>query len=435
MLHLLRKFIPKPILKIYHWTLAQVSSIIYRMPSNDLFVIGVTGTNGKSSTTQFIAQILEGLGQNVGYTSTAGFMIAGREIENRMKITMPGRFYLQKLMRQMVRSGCKYAVIETSSQGIDQYRHLGINYDLALITNLTPEHIEAHGGFENYKRAKGKLFEHLMSRKRKTLDRELVSKTSVLNADDEHFEYFDEFSADKKFYYSWQRDFGSVNFVGKVDKINAKGSEIKVNDLHADLKLRARFQLENMLAAIATVAAIGYPLEDVLDATEKIEPLPGRFEFINKGQPFDVIVDYAYEPEALKALFESVAMLKPKRLIGIHGSAGGGRDTSRRYKIGRLAAEREDIVIVTNEDPYDEEPRSIIEQVAKGARDAGKTDDKDLYLVDDRQEAINLAVKLAHQNDAIIVTGKGSEPVMAVAGGKKVPWSDRAAVEKALSML
>ncbi|MDP2631439.1 MAG: UDP-N-acetylmuramoyl-L-alanyl-D-glutamate--2,6-diaminopimelate ligase [Candidatus Uhrbacteria bacterium] len=435
MMHLLRKITPKKVIQLYHWVLALVSAVLYGMPSNDIFVIGVTGTNGKSSTTQFIANILTELGETVGYTSTAGFNIAGREIENRMKITMPGRFYLQKLLRQMVRTNCKYAVVETSSQGIDQYRHLGINYDIAVFTNLTPEHIEAHGGFDEYKKAKGKLFAHLTNRKKKKLNKKLVSKISVLNADDDNFKYFDGFNADSKLYFSWTGNKSDSRVVAKINSIDLSGATLLINGEKVKLKLVAKFQLQNILAAISTVVAMGFSLPEVLKAAEKIQPLPGRFELVDCGQPFSVIVDYAYEPVALSALYESAKLLKPKRVIGVHGSAGGGRDISRRYKIGRLAAQMEDVVIVTNEDPYDEDPRSIIEEVASGARDGGKLDGDDLFLVDDRQEAIELAISLAEKGDAVLLTGKGSEPVMAVARGKKITWSDHAAAKKALVKL
>ncbi|MEK7183105.1 MAG: cyanophycin synthetase, partial [Patescibacteria group bacterium] len=161
----------------------------------------------------------------------------------------------------------------------------------------------------------------------------------------------------------------------------------------------------------------------------------GRYEKIDVGQPFSVIVDYAYEPYALKALFAAVKQAGAERVIGVHGSAGGGRDVARRPLIGKLAAEEEAIVIVTNEDPYDEDPAEIMKQVADGARTAGKVDGKDLFVVEDRQTAIDKAMALAKPGDAVVITGKGSEPVMAVAGGKKIPWNDKEAALKALSKI
>ncbi|MFA5946358.1 MAG: UDP-N-acetylmuramoyl-L-alanyl-D-glutamate--2,6-diaminopimelate ligase [Patescibacteria group bacterium] len=415
MLHRLKKFVPKPLLQAYHFALAKLAEAVYRHPSEKLIVIGVTGTNGKSSTVNFIAQILTELGETVGYTSTAGFSIAGKEIENKMKMTMPGRFYLQKILAEMVKERCVYAVIETSSQGLDQFRHLGINYDVAVFTNLTPEHIEAHGGFDNYKKAKGKLFEHLTARPHKKFEGHEVPKTIVVNGDDEHSAYFASFPADKHV---------SFSFAEKVIRV---GDIVHPVD---QLPLRAEFEQKNALAAIATVESLGFPLKKVLDAARTLKPLAGRFEKIECGQPFAVVVDYAYEPYALQALFEAVG--ESSRIIGVHGSAGGGRDIARRPLIGKLSAEHEAIVIVTNEDPYDEDPRSIIEAVAEGARQAGKIENSNLFLVDDRREAIRKALSLARAGDAVLITGKGSEPVMAVAGGQKIAWDDRQVVREIL---
>ena len=431
--------IPKPLLQAYHFSLAKLSALVYGYPSNKMIVIGVTGTNGKSSTVQFIEQMLSATGAKVGFTTTAGFKIAGEEIENKMKMTMPGRFYLQSLLFKMVKAGCDYAIIETSSQGIEQYRHLGINYDVAVFTNLTPEHIESHGGFENYKKAKGKLFEHLIGSKKKTINKKLIEKVSVLNADDEHSSYYSKFKADKTVWFRFGANeendgdlMSDVHLAARVLSHSKSGVKMEINGLEFKLKLRADFQLKNSLAAMGTLVGMGIPLRDVVDVAEKIIPLAGRFELIDQGQDFTVIVDYAYEPYAIEALLGSVKALKPKRIIGVHGSAGGGRDVARREPIGRLAGEQEDIVVVTNEDPYDEDPMEIIEQVAKGARSAGKKDGKNLFLVEDRTKGIEQAIAMAKSGDAVILTGKGNEPVIAVAGGKKLPWSDKQAAINAI---
>lgn len=415
MLHAIKKMIPKPLLQLYHYMLAKVAAFIYRYPSEDLIVIGVTGTNGKSSTVQFIAQILTEMGHKVGYTTTAGFFIAGEEIENKMKMTMPGRFYLQQLVKNMVKAGCEYAIVETSSEGIKQFRHLGINYDVAVLTNLTPEHIESHGSFEQYRLAKGQLFSHLTNMRRKKIDGEKVQKVSVVNIDDEHADFFTAYEADDLITFSW----------------SSKEANIKARTLQTPLQ--AKFQMMNAAGAVAAVVAAGLDQPSVIKAAKQLKSIPGRFESIDKNQPFNVIVDYAYEPYALEALYEAVGHLKPERLIGVHGSAGGGRDKSRRFVIGKLAAEKEDVVIVTNEDPYDEDPREIIEEVARGAIEGGKIEDKNLHLIDDRQDAIDKAMELAREGDVVVLTGKGSEPVMAVAAGKKVPWSDKEAALKALA--
>jgi UDP-N-acetylmuramoyl-L-alanyl-D-glutamate--2,6-diaminopimelate ligase len=431
LISILRRYIPKPIFIAYHLALAYAANVRYRSPSDSMIVIGITGTNGKSSTVNFAAQILTTLGYKVGYTSTAGFTIAGREIVNAMKMTMPGRFALQKLLREMVDAGCQYVIVETSSQGLVQNRHVGVNYDVGVFTNLTPEHIESHRGFENYKKAKGIFFAHLGGGKRKRMNGRIVPKVNVVNADDEHASFYAAFSADRHMTYGFTGDQNDDHLVAHVRYPSPAGVILSVNGVDITLPLLALFEHKNALAAIAAVVAAGIPLRDAVIAAAKLRSVPGRFETIDCGQLFTVIVDYAYEPYALLALYDSLPEHEG-RVIGIHGSAGGGRDVARREKMGRLVAEHEDFVIVTNEDPYEEDPRVIIEAVAKGAREFGKVDGESLFTIDDRQEAIDFAIDHAKDGDIVLVTGKGSESVMAVKGGS-VPWDDRTAVRSALA--
>lgn len=434
MLHWLRQHIPFRLLLPYHWVLAQFAALVYGFPSRKLIVVAVTGTKGKSSTVQFTAQLLERLGQKVGYSGTAGFSIAGKKIENRLKMTMPGRFYLQKLLRSMVHEGCRYALVETTSQGLVQYRHVGINVDVAVFTNLSPEHIEAHGGFEAYKQAKAILFKHLHRRPTKTFDGVIVPKTIIVNADDSAAAYYASFGAARTVHFGWE-DEGTRDMVPRDVMRDETGMHMTIDGVPFFIPLIAPFEQTNALCAIAIVRALGFPLQGVANAAGALRSIAGRFERVDAGQPFHVIVDYAYEPRSLQVLLEAVEQLKPNRVIGVHGSAGGGRDVARREKIGRFAGEHEDIVIVTNEDPYDDDPRSIIDAVAAGARAVGKKDNVDLFTIDDRSEAIEQAIQLAQPGDVVMITGKGSEPVMAVAGGKKIPWDDRAEARHALAGL
>ncbi|MBU0614301.1 hypothetical protein KJ766_03425, partial [Patescibacteria group bacterium] len=288
--------------------------------------------------------------------------------------------------------------------------------------------------FEAYKRAKGKLFKHLTQMPDKKHDSEEVLKIGVVNDDDSHVDYFASFPADRTIRFSWEKDCksGRDTLCASYQKKEPLCAELVVNEIVFKLNLAAEYQHKNAFAAISAVNGLGFSLSEIASAAEKLKPLAGRFECIEMGQDFSVIVDYAYEPYAIKALLKSVKDLHPKRIIGIHGSAGGGRDIARRSEIGKLAGKHEDIVIVTNEDPYDEDPRNIIEMVGQGAKEAGKVQDKDLFLIDDRAQAIAFAISKAQSGDAIIITGKGNEPVIAVANGKKIPWSDRKSAEKAI---
>ena len=433
LLRKIKSLVPSPIVAQYHHALAGIAEVVYRHPSDEMIVVGVTGTSGKSSTVSFLAQILTTLGYTVGYTSTAGFNIAGKDTVNAMKMTMPGRFTLQRLLRSMVDAKCTVAIVETSSQGLIQYRHVGVNYDVALFTKLTPEHIEAHGGFENYKKAKGILFKHLTARSKKTVGGKLIPKVNVVNTDDEHAAYYASFRADRRIGFGFSGTPGTDQLVAYVEHHDReRGVTLSVNGVETSLSLMADFEHKNALAAVAGAVAIGVPLADAMRAAALLHSVPGRFESIEAGQPFMVIVDFAFEPFALQALYRSLPPGRTGRIIGVHGSTGGGRDAARRVEIGRLAAQNEDIVIVTNEDPYDEDPRVIIDAVAAGARTHGKIDDETLFVIDDRREAIEKAMHIARTGDIVLITGKGSEPVMVVASGK-IPWDDRDEARRALA--
>lgn len=437
----LKNLLPPAALDVYHRGMARAAAAWYGNPSERLFVIGVTGTNGKSSTVQFIGRTLENAGYRIGWTSTAGFKVGGREWANDKKMTMLGRFQTQKLLRQMLDTGCTHAIVETSSQGVTQHRHVGINYDVAVWTNLTPEHIEAHGGFENYKKAKGAFFAHVMAgKKKRDADGSARVKMSVVNVDADHAPYFLSFPADRRYGYGVQGKSLPANVLGApfapvtaegLD-VRADGSSFTVEGHAFTLKPIGLFNVYNILAAIATCRAAGLAWEPLRRAVAKLEPVPGRLEFIDAGQAFPVVVDYAYEPAALNACFDAIAPLVTGRIIHVLGSAGGGRDVARRPILGDLSARRAGISIVTNEDPYDDAPDRIIDQVAEGALKAGKKDGVNLFRILDRQDAIDAAVSMAKPGDLVLITGKGSEPVMAVANGKTVPWDDRDAVRRAL---
>ncbi len=445
---IIKKFIPRFLLRWYHKILALAANVFYGFPSNKLIVIGVTGTNGKSTTVHLIAKMFEGAGFKVGATSTVGFKVAGEECLNKKKMTMLGRFALQKLLRRMVAAGCRYAVIETSSQGVEQFRHLGVNYDVAVFTNLTPEHIEAHGGFKNYKKAKGKFFQHLTAKPRKIIDGKVVSKVSVVNLDDEHAEYFAEFSADEKYGYGINFQFPISNFQisskfqvpsSKLIKaenmaLGSNGVDFTVRGVPFHLNLLGEFNIYNSLAAAAVGLSQGLSLDTISKSLEKVRGVPGRMEFVDEGQNFKVLVDYAPEPESMKKLYETVRssafVSSGGKIIHVLGSAGGGRDKSRRPVLGRIAAENADYVIITNEDPYDEDPLEIINQVAVGA--VGKVESVNLFKILDRGEAIAKALGLARENDLVIITGKGSEQAICVANNKKIPWDDREKVREIL---
>lgn len=457
---LIKKFIPRFLLRWYHKTLALAANLFYGFPSNKLIVIGVTGTNGKSTAVHLIAKMFEGAGFKVGATSTVGFKIAGEECLNKKKMTMLGRFALQKLLRQMVAAGCRYAIVETSSQGVEQFRHLGVNYDVAVFTNLTPEHIEAHGGFENYKKAKGKFFAHLTAKPKKVIDGKVAPKVSVVNIDDEYAEYFANFLADEKIKYGIKNQ-AAIRAENVAFRNN--GADFSVQGVPFHLNLMGEFNVYNALAAACVGLSQGLTLNEIAKLLDQVPAVPGRMEFIDEGQNFKILVDYAPEPASMEKLYETVRgsgfVASGGKIIHVLGSAGGGRDKSRRPILGKIAAENADYVIITNEDPYDENPEEIINQVAAGATSpatplrsaqginlspeqennasaskAGglKTEGVNLFKILDRGEAITKALSLARENDLVIITGKGSEQAICVANNKKISWDDRKKVREIL---
>jgi UDP-N-acetylmuramoyl-L-alanyl-D-glutamate--2,6-diaminopimelate ligase len=443
-LNLAKKFIPKgtflALQPAYHFVLAWLASVWYGRPSEKMIVIGVTGTTGKTTTIFLIENILKTAGIKAGSVSTAIFSDGEKTLMNDQKMTMPGRFFTQKLLRQMLKNRCAVAIVETTSQGIEQFRHRFINYDILVFTGLYPEHIEAHGGFENYKKAKGKLFAHLKAcRKKKTsglfaLSSEMlrtsenVLKTIIVNADDEHASHFLSFWADRKVAFGIKNNSADIKAQNII--FNASGLYFNADGLEFRTGLLGEFNVINSLAAISAAKSLNIPDEKIKAGLEKIIGVPGRLEKISNKKGITIIVDYAFEPNAMSKLYATVKSIPHERIIHVLGSCGGGRDKSRRPKLGKLAGKKADLVIVTNEDPYDEDPMEIIDEVAAGAED--KRENINIWKILDRREAIKKALSLAQKNDLVLVTGKGNEQVICVANGQKIFWDDRKIIREIL---
>ncbi|MDO8509788.1 MAG: UDP-N-acetylmuramyl-tripeptide synthetase [bacterium] len=420
-----------------HFLIACFAYWRYGRPARKLIVVGVTGTKGKSTTCRLVASVLEAGGYKVGMLSTVEFQIAEKRWSNDKKMTMLGLGQIQKMLRDMVHAGCQYVVVETSSEGILQYRHFGLHYDIAVFTNLGSEHSERHGGFENLKADKGKMFAGL-DEPRKKLFGKIIEKIIIANTDDAQSAYFLNFKADQKWTFGLQKNNSNNNVFGQIIASDENGMDFSVNGKSYHLNIIGEFNVYNALAAIAVGQSIGMKEDKIASGLNAVRQVAGRMEFIDAGQSFKLVVDYAHEPMSLRALFETLRKLvapKNGRVIGIIGSDGGGRDVSKRAKMGSVTGELADIVIITDVNCFDEDPATIAEMLAEGARAVGKKDQENLFVEIDRRRAIELACQMAGPNDVIAITAKGTEPCIVVANGVRIPWDDRQVAKEILKKL
>lgn len=432
----IKKIIPERWIATYHKLFAQYAARKFNYPSNKLIVIGVTGTKGKSTTCNAIWHVLTQAGYKVGMTTTVNFRIGDRQELNSTKMTMLGRTQLQQMLQEMIDAGCQYAVVETSSEGVKQFRHLGINYDVAVFTNLHPEHLDAHGGLEPYTQAKLEFFRHVSASPRKQQNNTTVPKAAVINADvDASDRFITAAQVPTKVIWTQQDPPApQANVVVRNSRGTPEGVAFEIGEYTFTSQLHGEWNIGNLVSAIGVGITQGMSYPQLVEAIQTVPPIPGRMELINEGQPFTVVVDYAYEPVSLELLYtywrEQVG--PDAKLITLISSTGGGRDVWRRPVNGKTAVEHCDYVIATNEDPYNEDPAVIINQVAAGALEAGAKEGENFWRVLDRTEAIRQACSLAKPGDVVFLTAKGAEQKMCVAKGKKIDWDDRAVVRQIL---
>lgn len=426
----LKRFIPEAILKSlrpsYHGSVAVIASSYFGHPSEKLVVIGVTGTGGKSTTVNILAHILNSNQIRTGFVTTTNYSYGGDIYINKHGLSMPSPWMLQKQMKEMVKEGCRYAVIECTSEGLAQNRHLGISFDGALFTNLSPAHIDSHGSFENYKHAKGKLFEALEKSPKK---RKIIG----VNLDDAEWKYFSSFKATEKFgvtAHSPKEGLGEMNVftVGEVEQTTT--NKFKIQDTYFTLKLPGMFNAYNAMMAIATANSFGLSLENASSALENFKGVPGRMESIANNKGFEIIVDYACEPTPLKEALKTAKGLTSGRLIHVFGSTGGHRDVEKRFLFGRLSAQYADVCIVTNDDVYNSDPEKIAQDILTGIHEINSA--KNTYKILDRKEAISKALEIAKEGDLVFFTGKGSEQFLVKPGNTRIAWDEREEIRKLL---
>ncbi|MBI4088815.1 UDP-N-acetylmuramyl-tripeptide synthetase [Candidatus Kaiserbacteria bacterium] len=385
---------------LYHYLLAGAGALWYRFPSRVLYVVGVTGTKGKTSTIELIAAILEEAGYRVALANTSRFKIAGASERNLTRHSMLGRTRLQRFLRRAVDAKCEYAVIEMTSEGARQFRHAFIDIDALIFTNLSPEHIESHGSYEKYIEAKVSLARAL---ERRNADKHII----VANRDDVEASRFLAARVGVKCAY------GASD--ARPYATNAEGSDLTWRGVTIRLKLPGEFNILNALAAATFAESRGIARETIRKALEKCTLMPGRMERIDEGQNFSVIVDYAHTADSLERAYSIYAGVKK---VCIQGGTGGGRDRAKRRVMGEIADRHCAHIILTTEDPYDEDPENIANDVAGGIRN------RPYEFILDRREAIRKAFRLAEKGSAVFITGKGTDPCIMGPKGTRIPWSD-----------
>lgn len=404
--------------EIYRRTRVKVVSARYGNPARDLRVIAVTGTNGKTTTANYINEILKEAGLKTAMFTTAVIEVAGERQLNDLNATVGSTARMQRFFRDAKRAKVDYVVLEITSHALHQHKLATVPIEVAVMTNLTQDHLDYHKTMKGYAEAKSRLFKN-------------EPRFIVLNRDDEWFDYFNKFPAgSQKITYGTHEESEA-----KIDRVKLyrKGSEARLvidhqTKLELATALPGKFNVYNMTAAAATAYILGIKRSDIVEGVANLEGVPGRFERVVEGKEYDVIVDYAHTSDALEKLLESVKATTKNRVILVFGACGD-RDKTKRPVMGEIAAKLADRVILTDEESYNEDPEAIRRMIYEGIEQAsgtGKTTE-----IADRRDAIKKALDIATKGDTILITGMGHEQFRIV-NGEKLPWNDGDVVRELL---
>ena len=413
---------------------ARLSAAYFGYPSRKLQVIGVTGTDGKTTTSTLIYSILRAAGRNAGLISTIRAEIAGRSYDTGFHVTTPEAFDVQRYLHDMVEAGTEVAVLETTSHALDQGRTLCVDYDVAVVTNVTHEHLDWHGSWENYLSAKAKLFEALNTSHRK----HGTPKGSVINADDKSYAWLRKIPADLQWVYGLDRrqqpdiTVEEIIYTGQGTQFKA---QTPLSDFEVNMRLPGKHNVYNAMAAIGATLALGVSKEAVQKGLASVDQIRGRMEWVGEARAlgFDVVVDFAHTPNALEKTLELARELVAPhegRVIVVFGAAGL-RDKEKRTLMGAVAGRLADLTVVTAEDPRTEKIEEISARIASALEAEGRTEGKDFWQVHDRAEAIAFAIGLARPGDIVLTCGKAHESSMCY-GTDELPWDEFAAVRDGL---
>jgi len=407
--------------------LALLSAAFYHHPSRNLRLIGITGTNGKTTTSFLTASILEAAGHTVGLTNTLTCRIKGEERPSDR--TTPESVDLQRTLRQMVDQGCRYAVIEVSSHSLVLSRVLGCEFDVGVLTNITGDHLDFHQTFEDYRQAKLRLFSGLGQGKKQP-------KAAVLNLDDPSFPIFQKNSQVEVISYGHTEQAAI-----RPERISALRSGLvflartPFGEVEIKSHLIGRHNVSNILAAIGAALAEGISLEHIRQGIERTVAVPGRFETIDCGQDFWVVVDFAHTADALQNLLQTARQLAPRKIITVFG-CGGDRDQSKRFPMGQVAARLSDYIIITTDNSRSEDPAAIAQTIEQGVRSVLKRGESkaEYELILDRRQAIKEALLRAETDDMVLIAGKGHEQYQII-GSSCIPFDDRQVARQILTSL
>jgi len=402
---------------VYHWILALSTHLLYGMPSKKIKIVAITGTKGKSSTTEIIDSVLRAGGFKTAVAGTIRFSIGDSHESNLFKQSMPGRGYLQQFLKKAVQEECDWVIMEMTSEGAKQFRNRFIYLDALVITNLQPEHLESHGGFENYKQCKLDIVRHSLNASPKP------KRVLITNKDDQHHDSFDAVAREIPIVHYSAQETNSTESV-------TDGITFVYKDKEVHTKLVGAHNLSNILSAIQVAEFAGIDTKQIIAGVESISVIPGRGQSVNMGQPFTVIVDYAHTNDSLEAIY---AAYEGESIVGILGACGGGRDRWKRPDFGRIAEEACKYVVLTNEDPYDEDPMQIITDMEEGM---DKSTEGESYIkILDRREAFEHAFAYAKPGDVILITGKGTDPFIMGPNGSRERWSDLEVAQETLEKI
>jgi len=413
--------------------LANLAACFYGYPARQLNVIGVTGTDGKTTTTFLISAMLDSAGRSTGLIGTVDFKVGARRWSNASRQTTPEAVEVQELLAQMVAEKVPYAVLESTSHALALRKLLNCGYDVAVLTNVTQDHLDYHGSLEQYRRDKARLFGYLTSEPPKPFVK--FPKTAIVNADDPNAALFLETAGPQTNHLTYAiynpAEVRATEIVATASRLeytlNSPAGNIRLN-----LRLPGEFNVYNSMAAACVGLSQGLTLAEIKTGLESVAGVPGRMQTVEEGQPFAVVVDYAHTPDSLAKVLNILRPLTTGKLITVFGSAGE-RDRVKRPLQGEIAARLADFAVFTNEDPRLEDENQILDEIAVGAERIGWQEHQNFLKIADRRAAIEAAVARAKEGDTILLAGKGHEQSI-IMNGYKIPWDElteaRTAIEK-----